>query len=318
MSRKASVVNPRDGTWLWWLGHPVRYMALGEQTADTYAFSWGSVPVDAGPPPHRHTFQEGFYVLKGCVTFYAGREMVEIPQGGFVNIGSNTAHYLKNNGDAEAELFVIAAPARFDSFQREAGEAIPGPDTKLQPASAADIERMKSAAHKYGIDLNPPASAFEQEPDLKVTLPHEGNAVNAVGDRYRFLVESEHTNGKYAIWDAIVAPGGGPPPHVHSREEEGFIILEGEVTFYADGERHVATPGYFINAPRFGEHRFQNETEKLARMLIMVAPGGLEKMFRRTGDVVNISAPLAPPNDAEKRRLLEIAPEYGIEIKLPH
>jgi hypothetical protein len=38
----------------------------------------------------------------------------------------------------------------------------------------------------------------------------------------------EDTEGRYAQWEAIVPPGGGPPPHVHSREEEGFYILYAE------------------------------------------------------------------------------------------
>ncbi len=51
----------------------------------------------------------------------------------------------------------------------------------------------------------------------------EGRTIAAVGDVYRFLATGEDTNGKYAVWEAIVPPGGGPPPHVHSREEEGPV-----------------------------------------------------------------------------------------------
>ncbi len=49
--------------------------------------------------------------------------------------------------------------------------------------------------------------------------------------------------GQYALWEAIVPPGGGPPPHTHSREEEGFYVLEGEITFYVEGQPFVATAG---------------------------------------------------------------------------
>ena len=59
----------------------------------------------------------------------------------------------------------------------------------------------------------------------------QGRTVALVGDVYRFLATGEDTNGKYALIEALVGPGGGPPPHVHSREEEGFYILEGEITF---------------------------------------------------------------------------------------
>ena len=60
--------------------------------------------------------------------------------------------------------------------------------------------------------------------------PGKGRTISVVGDVYRFLATGAETNGKYALWEAIVPPGGGPPPHVHSREEEGFYILEGEIT----------------------------------------------------------------------------------------
>ena len=82
-----------------------------------------------------------------------------------------------------------------------------------------------------------------------IRKPAEGRTIAVVGDVYRFLATGEDTNGKYAMWEAIVPPGGGPPPHVHSREEEGFYILEGEITLQIGGERLVATPGTFANMP---------------------------------------------------------------------
>ena len=72
-----------------------------------------------------------------------------------------------------------------------------------------------------------------QKPTIRT--PIEGRTVAVVGDVYRFLATSEETNGKYTLWEAIVPPGGGPPPHVHSREEEGFYVLEGEITFTQGG-----------------------------------------------------------------------------------
>jgi uncharacterized cupin superfamily protein len=64
-----------------------------------------------------------------------------------------------------------------------------------------------------------------------------GRTVAAGGDVYRFLATGEDTGGNYTLWEAIVPPGGGPPPHVHSREEEGFYVLEREITFTVNGER---------------------------------------------------------------------------------
>jgi hypothetical protein len=55
-----------------------------------------------------------------------------------------------------------------------------------------------------------------------VRTPDGGRTIAVVGDVYRFLATADDTNGKYAQWEAVVPPGGRPPPHVHSREEEGF------------------------------------------------------------------------------------------------
>ena len=148
--------------------------------------------------------------------------------------------------------------------------------------------------------------------------PGEGRTIAVVGDVYRFLATGEDTDGKYALWEAIVPPGGGPPPHVHSKEEEGFYILEGEITFLVGEERVVATAGTFANMPVGTPHSFKNESGKPARMLISVAPAGLEQMFFEVGvPLPEGSTTALPPTKEEIEKLLAVAPRYGIEIRLP-
>jgi quercetin dioxygenase-like cupin family protein len=147
--------------------------------------------------------------------------------------------------------------------------------------------------------------------------PGEGRTIGVVGDTYRFLATGEDTGGRYALWEAVVPPGGGPPPHVHSREEEGFFVLEGEITFTVGGERVVALAGTFANMPVGTPHSFRNESDRPARMLISVAPAGLESMFFECGVPVAPGATAAPPTKEEIDRLLEVAPGYGVEIRLP-
>ena len=150
-----------------------------------------------------------------------------------------------------------------------------------------------------------------------ITKPGEGRAIAVVGDVYRFLATGEDTNGKYALWEAVVPPGGGPPPHVHSREEEGFYVLEGEITIHIGEERMVAMAGMFANMPVGTPHSFKNESKKPARMLISVAPAGLEKMFFEVGVPVPPGATTAPaPTKEEIEKLLAVAPRYGVEIRL--
>jgi quercetin dioxygenase-like cupin family protein len=147
----------------------------------------------------------------------------------------------------------------------------------------------------------------------------EGRTVALVGDVYRFLATGDDTNGKYALCEVVVLPGGGPPPHVHSREEEGFYILEGEITFQVGGERIVATAGMFANMPVGTPHAFKNESDRRARMLITVAPAGLERMFFEVGVPIadGAAATALPPIKEDIDKLLAIAAKYGIEIRLP-
>src|SRR5437588_7381197 len=146
----------------------------------------------------------------------------------------------------------------------------------------------------------------------------EGRTLAVVGDVYRYLATGEDTGGRYALWEAVVPPGGGPPPHVHSREEEGFFVLEGEMTFTVNGERVVAKPGTFANVPVGTPHSFKNESDRPARMLISVAPAGLEQMFFEFGvPLPEGSTTALPPKKEEFEKLLAVAPRYGIEIRLP-
>ncbi len=165
---------------------------------------------------------------------------------------------------------------------------------------------LKQKAHK----------AMNHPPTLR--KPKEGRTVAVVGDVYRFLATGEETDGKYAMWEALVPPGGGPPPHIHSREEESFYILEGEITFTVGEEKIVATEGMFANMPVGSLHSFRNNTDKPARMILSVAPAGLEKMFFEFGvPLEEGSTEALPPTKEEIDKLLEIAPNYGIEIKVP-
>jgi quercetin dioxygenase-like cupin family protein len=150
-----------------------------------------------------------------------------------------------------------------------------------------------------------------------LNIPPAGRTIAVVGDVYRFLATGEDTNGKYALFEALVGPGGGPPPHVHSREEEGFYILEGEITFTINGKRVVATAGMFANMPVGTPHSFKNESNKPAKMLISVAPAGLEQMFFEVGVPLAEGETALPPTKEEIEKLLAVAPKYGVEIKLP-
>jgi quercetin dioxygenase-like cupin family protein len=151
-----------------------------------------------------------------------------------------------------------------------------------------------------------------------IVPPGEGKSIAVVGDVYTYLATGDDTNDQYALFHAVVPPGGGPPPHSHSREDEQFYVLEGEITFFADGKKIVGGPGTFLHLPKGSLHAFKNEGSKVAKMLIQVIPSGLEKMFEEVGQAVSGPTAAPPPVTQEEiSKLLAAAPRYGIEIRLP-
>ena len=152
--------------------------------------------------------------------------------------------------------------------------------------------------------------------EAKVVQSGQGKKIAVAGDLYTFLAEGEDTSKSYALWEAVVPPGGGPPPHIQSREDEGFYVLEGEISFVADGRKVVARKGTFLNVPRGVLHTFKNESDSDARMLILVAPAGMEKMFEEVGTAVtDPSAKPSPPSPQELEKMASVAPKYGIEVR---
>jgi uncharacterized cupin superfamily protein len=117
---------------------------------------------------------------------------------------------------------------------------------------------------------------------VTVKRPDEGTTVHIVGDTYRFLGVGAGTDSQYLIMEATVPPGGGPPPHLHTREEESFYVLDGEIDFEAEGHTLRAGPGSYLNMPKAVPHTFRNNTNRSARMLIICAPGGHRELLRRS------------------------------------
>ena len=101
---------------------------------------------------------------------------------------------------------------------------------------------------------------------------------------------------------------------------DGFpTFLEGQMTFLLGEDRFVAEAGTFLNMPVGSLHCFKNESDKTARLLISVAPAGLEQMFFEVGQPLDDDSDVAPPpTHADIEKLLEAAPRYGVEIKVPH
>lgn len=143
-------------------------------------------------------------------------------------------------------------------------------------------------------------------------------AVWGPGDLYSLLVTGEETNNAFFQFEAIVPKGGGPPPHVHSREEETFYVVSGSLEILLGDETYYAKRGDFVYIPRGTVHRFKNVGSDVAVQLVTFVPAGMEKFFREVFPEVKDRNAAPPPITEELiRKMTEAAPKYGMEIVPP-
>ena len=115
--------------------------------------------------------------------------------------------------------------------------------------------------------------------------------------------------------EAVVPPGGGPPPHIHRHEDETFYIVEGECGLLLGEVWITARAGDFVNVPRGTVHRFENQGTKAMRMILTFTPAGIEKFFEETLERTLDPTADSPDNvDAVAARYAAAAPRYGIEF----
>src|SRR5262249_62020325 len=77
----------------------------------------------------------------------------------------------------------------------------------------------------------------------KIVPPGAGKALHVLGDVVTSVVVGADTGGAYAVQQQATQPGGGPALHRHSREDEGFFVLEGEYEFRVGEQTLRAPPG---------------------------------------------------------------------------
>jgi len=101
-----------------------------------------------------------------------------------------------------------------------------------------------------------------------------------LGVRCRVLADAASTDGRYGLVDMIeVPPGDMPPLHIHHTQDEGFLLLEGELSLLLPDREIKLEPGQFVLAPHGVPHAYQVGPEP-ARFLVLSNPPGFEGFVR--------------------------------------
>ena len=124
----------------------------------------------------------------------------------------------------------------------------------------------------------------------------------APGRRCRIRVASAQTNGAYTMIEIVADPYTGAPLHIHSSEEEHFIVLEGTLDIAIGDRRWDAPAGTSVTVRRGLPHAWCNPSIMPLRLLAVFSPGRIEGLFRSAAGVRDID------------KISAIAARYGTQL----
>ncbi len=118
------------------------------------------------------------------------------------------------------------------------------------------------------------------------------------------------TDEAFALMEYALAPGGGAGLHRHSREDESFYVLAGELSVQLGEEATVITAGELLRIPRGTRHAFVNRGPEPLIALVLLTPAGLEQFFVDLGALTAA----APDGQLDPSALTALAERYGLDF----
>jgi quercetin dioxygenase-like cupin family protein len=129
------------------------------------------------------------------------------------------------------------------------------------------------------------------------------------GSTFSVLLDSAATEGQLTVGRFDVRKGEAPPFHMHTREDEIFMLISGTALLWSGDEEAVELQeGGIVYLPRNVPHGYRITSDR-ADLLMIATPGGLEGMFRMAGR--DRSSPRPESFELSPERMAKAADEYG-------
>jgi len=121
------------------------------------------------------------------------------------------------------------------------------------------------------------------------------------------------TGGAYCLLEVGLAPGMSVPRHTHTREDEAYFVLVGELEVTVGEEVFILRPGECLMAPRDIPHQLRNSGDVENHYLLVFSPSGFEEFMRVTAVPApdNAAAPTKPPA-IPVQNFHKLATDFGI------
>jgi quercetin dioxygenase-like cupin family protein len=145
----------------------------------------------------------------------------------------------------------------------------------------------------------------------------QGRALWHLGALLNFKALGSETNGQFWAVEGLADRNMAVPLHVHTRDDEFWLVLEGEIRFITDKEDRIGGPGTFVYIPRNTPHTFQIVSET-ARWFGVGTPGGFDDWFFETGEPAgSLTLPPPPTAPPDIELLVATLKQYGTDTLGP-
>ncbi|WP_143960212.1 cupin domain-containing protein [Litoribacter populi] len=140
-------------------------------------------------------------------------------------------------------------------------------------------------------------------------------ALNWLGELAIIHTTGVETDGRYCMIELYATKEGSPPWHVHQREDEGFYVLEGELTVFVGDKTYKAKAGDYLLAPKGIPHTYTVDSPGYARVMLICSPAGFEEAVRQMSTPAES---LEPPKNEDMEidydKISSLAAQYGVEF----
>ncbi len=164
--------------------------------------------------------------------------------------------------------------------------------------------------------MSVPSAALQ--PYIRQAGEHQRLAYTG-GAELAIILDAAITGGQLTVIESHSRRGDASPVHVHGRDDEAFLLLDGEMTVWVGEERHRLSPGGIAFLPRGIPHAVRCDIA--SRALVLTTPAGpQETVFRAAG--WDLSQPLPdgwqPTQDAVRRAAEQagntvLGPPHGLD-----
>ena len=149
--------------------------------------------------------------------------------------------------------------------------------------------------------------------EAKIVADSSGLERHSVpGETLLFKITGDETGGALDYFIVTVAPNGGPPLHLHQKQEELFHFIKGRYKVQLGDETKICEAGDFAYVPAGTPHAFVNISDEPGELIAVFTPGGTDKFFEEFGPMMNSDS--GPPEQEEIAALME---KHGMTLLGP-